>query len=135
MSDDRPAKIEDVDRIASIIENRKASNSSEPHGIPAQTMQGAHWWIKFLEPRQQYEVDRFLKKAWQLPYQNRIADCLIIYYKLSGREQSELLAMREREIYWRGDSLEFMRIRQKVDMNKLDKANMKQLLKKIIKRA
>ena len=134
MTNERPGKIKDADRIAGIIENRKSSNVREPHGMPTQTMQGVHWWIKFLEPRQQYEVDRFKKKAWELPYQDRMAGCLIIYYKLSGRDQSELLAMRDRGIYWRGDSLEFMRVRQKVDMSKIDKSSIGKLLKKIIRK-
>ena len=135
MKNDRPEKIQDVDRIAEIIENRKASKCREPRGIPTQTMQGAHWWIKFLEPRAQYEVDKFIKKSWELPYQNRISDCLVIYYRLSQHEQSEILAMRDRGIFWRGDSIEFMRIRQKVDMNKIDKSNLTHLLKTIIRRA
>lgn len=132
---ERPEKLSDIDRIAEIIENRKACNCGEPRGMPNQTMQGAQWWIKFLEPRQQHEVDRFVRNNWQLPYQDRIAHCLVIYYRLRHSEQSEIVAMRDKGIHWRGDSINFMRIRAKVDMNKIDKSKIISMMQTIIRRA
>jgi len=128
-------KLSDIDRIANIIENRKSAKCSEPRGMPTQTMQGAQWWIKFLETRLQHEVDTKTKKGWNLPYQERIADCLKIFYRLRHNEQAELLAMRDRGICWRGDTVEFMRIRAKVDMNKINKSKLTRTMKTIIARA
>ena len=124
----------DIDRLTAIIENRQASNCSEPRGMPTQTDQAVQWWIKFLEPRMQHETDMKTKKGWHLPYQERLTDCLKIFYRMRHSEQAELVAMRDRGIQWRGDSIEFMRIRQKVDVNKIDKAGMLKLAKRLVSR-
>jgi len=48
------------------------------------------------------------------PYQERIADCLTVYFKLNHADQRYLQELRGQGIYWRGDSIEFMRKRVKV---------------------
>jgi len=129
---EKPEKPNDIDRLVAIIENRQASNCGDPRGMPTNPQQAAHWWIKFLEPRLQHEIDMKTKKGWHLPYQERLADCLKIFYRMRHSEQAELVAMRGRGIQWRGDSIEFMRIRQKVDVNKIDKAGMLKLAKRLV---
>jgi hypothetical protein len=131
----QPEKLSDIDRLKIIIENRQTCNCREPRGMPTDPDQAARWWIKFLELRQDYEIDRQTKKGWVLPYQERISDCLKIYYRLPQSAQSELVAMRDRGIYWRGDGIQFMRTRAKVDMDKIDKTNLTKMMKTVIARA
>jgi len=124
-------QLTNVQRLMDIINNRRDAGKQQPFGFPDNQQEFAQQFIKFLEPRMKYEIDELGK----LPYQERLAECLVNYYRLSHHNQKYLHHLRENNVYWRGDSIEFMKAREKIDMNKIDKTKLKSMIKSIIARA
>lgn len=120
-----------VQRLMDIINNRMDNGIRKPVMFPENQQETAQWWIKFLEPRMKHEI----VKDNTDQYQERIADCLTIFYKLSEADQGYLYGLQQRGIWWRGDSIKFMKTRAKVDMNKIDKTKLFGMMKTIIARA
>lgn len=100
----------DIQRLMDIVNNRKDNHIKQPIGLPEHPQEIAKTWINFCEPRLKYEI---IENGID-QYQERIADCLTIYYKLSHADQGYLQRLRSNGMYWRGDSIEFMREREKV---------------------
>jgi len=101
-----------VQRLMDVINNRRDNGIKHPQGMPEGQQEGAKWWIKLLEPRMQFEVDEISKR--HMPYQERLADCLVKYYKHTDAEQRRILGWIRDGVAWRGDSIEFMEVRAKV---------------------
>jgi hypothetical protein len=99
-----------VQRLMDIINNRRDNKISNPCGMPESQQDAAKWWIKLLEQRFQHEkVDNNID-----PYQERLVDCLVEYYKFSHSDQSYILSLFDKGVMWRGDSIKFMKIREKI---------------------
>lgn len=114
-----------------VINNRMDNKIKHPVGMPNHQQDFAIAWMKFLEPRMKYEIATEKLD----PYQERIVDCLIIFYKLSKSDQEYLNKLRSEGIYWRGDSIEFMKKREKVTPEYLaDKDKLRNMLKSMIVR-
>jgi len=103
-------QLTNVQRLMDIINNRRDAGKRQPYGFSEQPQEFAQQFIKFLELRMKYEIDT-LKL---LPYQERLSDCMISYYRLNNGDQHYLHNLREKGIWWRGDSIKFMRIREKI---------------------
>ena len=118
-----------VQRLMDIANNRKDQGIKHPVGLPDHPQELAKSWINFLEPRMKHEVSTEKLD----PYQERIADCLKIFYKLSHSDQGYINQLRSKGIYWRGDSIKFMRMREKVTPEMLaDKEKLRQALHSMV---
>ena len=130
-------RVTDIQRLMDVINNRKDNKINHPVGLPEHPQEAAKSWINFLEPRMKHEIDEFRtkhdKSSWHLPYQDRLVDCLTIYYRLSHTDQQYLQILRSKGIYWRGDSMDFMRKREKVTPEFIaDKQKLKAMLNSMI---
>ena len=128
---DEKILITNVQRLMDVINNRMDSGIRIPAGMPEIRQEAAKWWINLLEPRMQHEIVENNTDQ----YQERLVDCLTIFYKLPHADQQQIIAWSENKIMWRGDSMKFMRTRAKVDMSKIDKSKMFRMMKTIIARA
>lgn len=118
-----------VQRLMDIINNRRDNNIRQPVGMPEGQQEAAKWFIKLLEPRNKFEkVDKNID-----PYQERLADCLKTYYKFKQHEQTYILGLINSGIKWRGDSIEFMKVRAKVTLEFMaDKDKLRKTMKSMI---
>ena len=99
-----------VQRLMDIINNRIDNDIRQPLGMPDNQQDAAKWFINLLEPRIKFEkVENNID-----PYQERLADCLKTYYKFNQHEQHYILGLIDKGIKWRGDSVEFMKVRDMV---------------------
>jgi len=123
-------QLTNIQRLMDIINNRKDNGIRQPYAFPDSPQEAAKYWIHFLEERMKYEIDT----TKNLPYQERLADCLEIFYKLSTTDQRYLTSLREdKGIYWRGDSIEFMKKRECVTPEMIaDKAKLMRVMRKMI---
>ena len=118
-----------IQRLMDIVNNRIDQRIKHPVGLPDHPQEIAKTWINFCEPRDKYEIATTVLD----PYQERLADCLKIFYKLSHADQGYLNQLRSKGIYWRGDSIEFMRKREKVTPEMLkDKEKLRRVLHTMI---
>lgn len=132
-------RLTDIQRLMNVINNRRDNKCAHPVGLPEHPQEAAQTWINFIEPRMKFEIDELRtkndKSGWHLPYQERLVDCLEIYYKLSHTDQHYLQKLRSEGIYWRGDSIEFMKVREKVTPDSLkDKEKIRSTMRSIIKK-
>jgi len=141
-------KLTDVQRLMDIINDRIDAGTRKPVPMPDNQQDAAKWFIGILEDRLQFEVDELKtvtksdndkskigSKYWFLPYQDRIAECLISYYRLPHADQVQIVEWSTKKIMWRGDSMKFMKTRVKVDMSKIDKTKIFSMMKTIIAKA
>ena len=140
------AKVSDVQRLMDIINNRIDSGTRKPTPMPDGQQEGAKWFISILEPRMQFEIDelktitksdndknRIGQKYWHLPYQDRLAECLIAFYRLPHADQIQIVEWSGNNIMWRGDKISFMRKRAKVTPEFLaDKGKLRKMLHSMI---
>ncbi len=139
-------KLSDVQRLMDIINSRIDAGTRKPVPMPENQQEAAKWFIGILEPRMQFEIDELTtitksdgdksiigKKYWKLPYQERLAECLIAYYRLPHADQIQIVEWSQNKIMWRGDKMSFMRKRAKVTPEMLaDKGRLKSMLHKIV---
>jgi hypothetical protein len=118
----------DIQRLMDVVNNRVDTGIKHPVGLPEHPQEIAKTWINFCEPRMKHEIATSAID----PYQERLADCLKIFYKLNHVDQRYLSELRSRGIYWRGDSIKFMKVREKVDMDKIDKEKIFKMMKSVI---
>lgn len=128
-AEDSPEPKTDIQRLMDIANNRKDRRIKHPVGLPDHPQEIAKTWISFCEPRAKYEIATENID----PYQERLADCLKIFYKLSHADQGYINQLRAKGIYWRGDSIEFMKMREKVTPEMLaNKERMRNMLHSMI---
>ena len=145
-SNDVKEFITPVQRLMDIINNRMDNNSIMPAMMPHKQQEAAEWWITMQEPiaydekahlewsqPKRLNEERF--QYWKTPYADRICETLSAFYRLNHAEQMYIIDLQSQGIWWRGDSIKFMKIREKVDMNKIDKTNLKDMMKKVISKA
>ena len=143
---DVPELICPVQRLMNIINNRMDKNASHPAMMPEKQQEAAEWWKAMQEPMGKDEKATLEwtapKKAtdsrrqyWKTPYADRIATTLIEFYKLSHADQMYIIDLHSQGIWWRGDSIKFMKLREKVDMGRIDKAKLFTMMKTVIARA
>ena len=127
---EKPQRLTNIQRLMDIVNNRIDNRILKPEGFPVGQQEIAKYWIDFLEPRLKHEVadDR------TDPYQERLANCLSAFYKLNHRDQRYINKLRAEGVFWRGDSMEFMRLREKLKMAKIDKTRLFSMMKTIIRR-
>jgi len=138
----------DIQRLMDIINSRIDFGTRKPVMMPEGQQEAAKWFIGILEPRMQFEIDelktvtrsdndknRIGQKYWFLPYQDRIAECLVTFYRLPHADQVQIVKWSEENIMWRGDKMSFMRKREKVTPEFLaDKDKLRSMLKSMIAR-
>ncbi len=122
-------KVTNVQRLMDIINNRRDSGTRKPVPMPEGQQESAKWFIGILEPRMQFEIATDKCD----PYQERLAECLIAYYRLPHADQIQIVEWSQNKIMWRGDKMSFMRKRAKVTPEMLaDKGKLKSMLHKIV---
>ena len=142
-NNETPEFITPVQRLMDIINNRMDRHKSHPAMMPEKQQDAAEWWITKQEPMHSDEKARLewsqpkranedRKQYWKTPYADRLCETLSTFYKLSHADQMYILDLHEQGIWWRGDSIEFMRIREKVDMNKIDKGKITAMMRNVI---
>jgi len=125
--------LSDVQRLMNIINNRMDNGIKKPVGMPDHAQEAAKWFIKLLETRMKHEVDN--PEINHYPYQDRLVDCLKTYYKFNRQDQQYILCLIDDGISWRGDSIEFMKVREKVKPEMVaDKVKLKAMLSKMVSR-
>jgi len=139
------AQITPVQRLMDVINNRRDADKSHPAMMPEKQQDAAKWWMTKVEPMSKGEKPRLewtkpkrntdeTKQYWVTPYADRLSETLSAFYKLSHPDQMYILDLQQQGIWWRGDSIKFMRTREKVDMGKIDKSKLFSMMKTIIAR-
>ena len=133
-------------RIMDVVNNREQSRCGYPRCFPEDRKKVPAWWIKFLEKpfdterdeliivTPKNEKDKKIKKIWRTPYQDRVIDCLKIFYKLRYAEQQELVSMRQSYVFWRGDSMKFMRLRAQIKPQDIKKSEIQRSIMDTVNR-
>jgi len=119
-----------IQRLMDIINDRRDKGFHHPPPMPHHPQQAAQWWIDFCECRMKYEIETEKLD----PYQERLADSLVHFYKLSSKDQQYIANLKEKGIYYRGDSIEFMKVREKVTPEAVQKCkgNINRFLKSVV---
>ena len=146
---DTQEKLTNIQRLMDIINSRMDSGTRKPVMFPDSQQEAAKFFIGILEPRMQFEIDELKmitksdndknkigQKYWFLPYQERLAECLITFYRLPHADQVQIVKWSNEKIMWRGDKMNFMRKRAKVTPEMIAKIkNNPEMLKGMIGRA
>lgn len=139
-----PEFITPVQRLMDIINNRMDARTSHPAMMPERQQEAAEWWITKQEPMGDNEkagldwtipkkATDVRKQYWKTPYADRLTDTLIIFYKLNHAEQMYILDLHSQGIWWRGDSIEFMKKLEKVTPEMVaDKVKLRAMLHKMV---
>ena len=118
-----------IQRLMDIANNRIDAGVSHPVGLPEHPQEIAKSWINFVEPRMKYEIATNKGD----PYQERLVHTLVKFYKSSHADQRYLMQLRSKGIYWRGDSIKFMKMRANVTPDMLaNKEHMRMSLHSMI---
>lgn len=132
-----------VQSLMDLINNMADARKKKPAMMPAHPQEAANWWIGLQEPPSDDEVpiESWTKprsqtdiptKFWKTPYNDRLVDTLKIFYNLSHAYQMYIIDLHSQGIWWRGDSIEFMKVRESVDVGKIDTTAIKSQMGTVI---
>jgi len=140
---DVPELISPVQRLMDVINDRRDMDVVRPAMMPEQQQRAAEWWTTKQEPMAGDERPRLewarpergtdeRKRYWKTPYADRLCETLSRFYRLSHADQMYILDLHSQGIWWRGDDIEFMRLREKVDPAQIDKQELLKQMRSII---
>jgi len=142
-----PPQVTPVQRLMDIINDRRNAEKSHPAMMPEQQQDAANWWMTKQEPVGKWEKATLewskpkrnteaRTRYWKTPYADRLSETLSAFYKLTHAEQLYILDLHSQGIWWRGDSIDFMKKRASVTPEMIvDKNTLMKVMKRMIYRA